>query len=98
MTIDFAGNEEFSIRVASIGSGPALVLCHDYMLAGCIQWYPYVKALSEHFRLIVPDMGSYGGNSRVFNQLISMKTPEESETLIIEWFDLWVAQMGSDLP
>ena len=98
VTIDFAGVDQFEIRVATIGSGPTLVLCHDYMLAGCIQWYPYVRALAEHYRLVVPDMGTYGANSRVFNQLIAMKTAEESETLILEWFDLWVAQMGTDLP
>ena len=67
VTINFAGDETFQIRVAIIGSGPTLVLCHDYMLAGCIQWYEYVKPLSRHFRLVVPDMGSYGMNSRIDN-------------------------------
>ena len=65
VTIDFAGDDMFSIRVATVGSGPTLVLCNDYMSAGCIQWYNYVKPLSEHYRLVIPDMGSYGMNSRV---------------------------------
>lgn len=59
----------FEIRVAVIDSGenkPTLVLCHDYMTAGCIQWFKYVQALSKYFKLIIPDMGTYGANSRIY--------------------------------
>ena len=46
--INFGGNPEFDIRVATLGekTKPTLVLCHDFMLAASIQWRSYVKSLS----------------------------------------------------
>ena len=86
ITMDFGGNDQFQVRVTTIeseGSGkPTLVLCHDYMLAGCIQFYNYVKPLAEHFKLIIPDMGTMGANTRIFSEFAMSQTPEESETLI----------------
>ena len=40
VTVNLRGKSNFKIRVATIGqkseATPTLVLCHDYMLAGCI--------------------------------------------------------------
>ena len=102
VTASFRGKKKFEIRVATIGkwsSKLALVLCHDYMQAGCIQWYSYVKPLSEHFRLIIPDIGTYGANSRIDHlEGNALQSPQESESFILEWFSQWITAMGSDLP
>ena len=73
---------------------PTLVLCHDYMLAGCIQFFNYVKPLSEHFNLVIPDMGSMGANTRIYEGLSVSITPEQSEMMINLWFIQWVYAMG----
>ena len=68
--IDFGGSPEFEIRVAVVGekTNPTLVLCHDFMLAANIQWRSYIKSLSQHFHIVMPDMGTYGANSRLYDE------------------------------
>ena len=91
------------MRVAIIeecSQGPTLVLCHDYMSAACIEWFSCIKKLSESFRLVMPDMGTYGANSRVQDNSIPKcsNNPDEAEALILDWFECFVSSMGSDLP
>ena len=44
---------------------PTLVLCHDYMEGAPTCWFPYIEELSQHFRLVMPDLGTYGANTRI---------------------------------
>jgi len=64
ITMTFRGVTDFKVRVATVGEGPTLLLCHDFMTAASIEWYDYIAPLSEHFKLVMPDLGTYGANSR----------------------------------
>jgi pimeloyl-ACP methyl ester carboxylesterase len=48
-------------RVAyrELGSGPALALVHSALLSH-MEWEPAVKQLSEHFRVVLPDLPLHG--------------------------------------
>ena len=97
VTMEYGIEEDFQVRVTTIKSEnhkPTLVLCHDYMLAGCIQFFNYVKPLSEVFNLVIPDMGTMGANTRIYEDLSVSLTPEQSETFINLWFAQWVNAMG----
>lgn len=99
MTMEFNGTNDFEIRVSIVGesSKPTLLLCHDYMSAACIQWRNYIKPLSEHFRLVMPDMGTYGCNSRLSGGSMP-STQQGAEALMIEWFEKLIAVLGSQMP
>ena len=89
ITMEYGGVDNFQVRVTTVkseDSKPTLVLCHDYMLAGCLQFFNYIKPLSEHFNLVIPDMGTMGANTRIYSDLSTSITPEESETMINLWF------------
>ena len=72
---------------------------HDYMNSGCLEWHGYIKKLKKEFRLVIPDLGSYGANARIHSGHIeTITTCEGAERLMLEWFEKWIAAMGSDLP
>ena len=79
--VQFAGESNFEIRVATIEAEeglPTLLLCHNYMSAACIQWFRYVEALSKHFRLVMPDMGTYGANTRINSMASGIPTNSDA--------------------
>lgn len=45
------------------GRGPALVFLHGFGAHAVWQWYAQVEALSEHFRIIMPNLLWFGGSS-----------------------------------
>ena len=74
-------------------NGPAketLVLCHDYMDGASTCWFPYIKELSEHFRLIMPDLGTYGANTRLSDCEEVNRTGDVAERFILDWWIKWV--------
>ena len=64
--------------------------------AGC--WWPYVNELSQHFRLVLPDLGTYGANTRMSDCEEYNMAGEPAERFILEWWKSWVEAMGKDLP
>ena len=77
-----------------------LVLCCDYMDAAPSTWFPFVKDLSEHFRLVMPDLGTYGANTRIQCCDQVNKTGDVAERFIVDWWVKWVESMNmkKDLP
>jgi pimeloyl-ACP methyl ester carboxylesterase len=51
------------IRFVEAGSGPPLVLVHDY-LASRVAWDDVLLRLAEHFRVIVPDLPGFGESEK----------------------------------
>jgi len=51
------------IRFAEAGSGPPLVLVHDY-LASRMAWDDVLPRLAERFRVIVPDLPGFGESEK----------------------------------
>jgi pimeloyl-ACP methyl ester carboxylesterase len=51
------------IRFAMAGSGPPLVLVHDY-LASRVAWDDVMPQLAGHFRVIVPDLPGFGESEK----------------------------------
>ena len=103
VAIDFIDVIDFQINVAIIESetqnAPTLVMFHDYLNSGCLEWHSYIKRLKEEFRLVIPDLGSYGANTRIQSGHIeTIMTCEGAERLMLEWFEKWMTAMGSDLP
>lgn len=49
------------------GEGTPLVLLHGFMTSGVI-WESYIKDLSEHYRLIIPDLRGHGASTNPANQ------------------------------
>ena len=47
------------IHYRSGGDGPSLLLLHGFTGAG-VWWEPYLEALAEHYRTIVPDLPGHG--------------------------------------
>jgi pimeloyl-ACP methyl ester carboxylesterase len=55
------------VRIAGDASGPTLVLLHDgaYGTDGDLCWGPVMPALSDRFRLVIPDLLGWGGSDKV---------------------------------
>ena len=51
------------IRFVEAGSGPPLVLLHDY-LASRVVWDDVLPSLAEHFRVIAPDLPGFGESEK----------------------------------
>lgn len=51
------------IRFVEAGSGPPLVLIHDY-LASRLAWDDVLPRLAAHFRVIVPDLPGFGESEK----------------------------------
>ena len=97
--------QELAIRTAIVQTGdkngppkPTLVLCHDYMDAAPTSWFPFIKDLSEHFRLVMPDLGTYGANTRIHDCEHVNRTGDVAERFILDWWLKWVEAMNKDLP
>jgi pimeloyl-ACP methyl ester carboxylesterase len=64
----------YSVKISDIemyyeeyGSGSPLILLHGF--GGCAQnWHPFTAALSEHHRLIVPDLRGHGYSTNPGNR------------------------------
>jgi 2-hydroxymuconate-semialdehyde hydrolase len=67
-----------------VGSGPAMLMLHGSGagVSGWANWRGIMPQLSEHFRVIVPDMVGFGYT----------ETPDDLEFRI---FDTWISQMMS---
>jgi pimeloyl-ACP methyl ester carboxylesterase len=51
------------IRFVEAGSGPPLVLVHDY-LASHVAWDDVLPRLAQHFRVVVPDLPGFGESEK----------------------------------
>lgn len=49
------------------GEGSPLVLLHGFTQTGAF-WQPYIAALAEHFKLIVPDLRGHGRSTNPTNR------------------------------
>ena len=93
-----------SIRTAVVQTGDkseekkTLILCHDYMEGAPISWYPFIKDLSQHFRLVMPDLGTYGANTRINDCENVNRTGDVAERFVLEWWDKWIEAMKDSLP
>jgi pimeloyl-ACP methyl ester carboxylesterase len=50
-----------TLAYRDVGSGQALVLVHAFPLHSAM-WHPQIAALSQHYRLIMPDMRGFGAS------------------------------------
>ena len=100
------GRNELNIRTAIVLNVEAkteaeletLVLCCDYMSGAASCWWPYISELSKHFRLVMPDLGTYGANTRISDCEEYNMAGDPAERLILDWWKFWVEAMGKDLP
>ena len=63
-------------------------------------WFPFVDDLAKHYRLVMPDLGTYGANTRMHCCDQVNKTGDVAERFIIDWWQKWVEVMiaRKDLP
>ena len=64
VSMSFGGKTDFQVRTTIVGTGPCLILAHDYMSCSSIQWHSYIEQLSQNFKVIMCDIGTYGANDR----------------------------------
>lgn len=58
---------DFEIYYEIYGEGTPLVLLHGFTGSG-VAWESYIKDLSEHYRLIIPDLRGHGASTNPANQ------------------------------
>ena len=58
---------DFEMYYEICGEGTPLVLLHGFMSSGVV-WESYIKDLSEHYRLIIPDLRGHGASTNPVNQ------------------------------
>ena len=61
----FVGQREFFVREAGPENGPPLVLVHGWAFDSEMTFFGVIPALSERFRLIMPDQRSHGKSDRI---------------------------------
>jgi pimeloyl-ACP methyl ester carboxylesterase len=59
--IDLAGS---SMNVVDVGAGPPVLLGHGYLF-DAEMWAPQIERLSQHFRVIVPEMWGHGSSGKM---------------------------------
>ena len=84
VTIEMDGNP-FRVRTFEIGekSKETLVITHGYT-ASALTYYTMLKQLSETYRLVLFDNGSWGLNTRL-KECEAVNSPKASETWLIDW-------------
>jgi len=58
---------DFEMYYEIYGEGTPLVLLHGFMSSGVV-WESYIEDLSEHYRLIIPDLRGHGASTNPLNQ------------------------------
>ena len=86
-------NKPFAVRTFDYGDKEkkTIVLLHGYMGAA-VQFYPILKQLAEHFRIVMFDHGSWGYNTRIpldvgLDQCWGMESDEKAELWLVEWLE-----------
>ena len=95
MTIEIDG-EPFDIWTTFVGdqTKKTLLMTHGYMLAGVMAYFKTFKKLTEHYRVIVFDHGSFGLNTRRA-KCPALENPPEAlpdacEMWLLEWWTKYV--------
>ena len=58
---------DFEMYYEIYGEGTPLVLLHGFFGSG-VNWEPYIEYLSEHYRLIIPDLRGHGASTNPASQ------------------------------
>jgi 3-oxoadipate enol-lactonase len=61
----FVGEHEIFVRESGPEGAPPLVLVHGWSFDGEMNFFPIIPALSERFRVIIPDHRNHGKSERV---------------------------------
>ncbi|MEN8234576.1 MAG: alpha/beta fold hydrolase [Actinomycetota bacterium] len=61
----FVGEREFFVRETGPEDAPPLVLSHGWSFDGEMNFFPIIPALTERFRVIVPDHRNHGKSERI---------------------------------
>lgn len=77
-------------------SKPTLVMTHGYASFALSHFYHF-KTLAEHFRVIIFDNCSWGGNTRL-DETEGLDSPENAELVILSWLEGFFAQIDHLLP
>jgi len=110
VTFDHAenGQEQIKIRTFIIDDScdtiggkqkPTLVIVHGFA-AAFVMFYPILKPLMEHYRIVGIDQLGHGASSRVTLTEEFTRDQEKIEEYQVGWLEKWVAEMtdAGDLP
>ena len=94
--------EPFKIWTTFVGDPmkKTLLMTHGYMLGGVMAYFKTLKKLSEHYRLVVFDQGSFGLNTKRSKCPALEKSAEEMPAACEEWLlEWWIKYVDAlDLP
>ena len=95
-------NKPFAVRTFDYGdkSKKTVVLLHGY-LGASVHFYKMLKPLSEHYRVVMFDHGSWGFNTRIPldsgpEACWGNESDEKAELWLLEWMEKVFAT--ADLP
>ena len=80
--VQYAEVNGTTLAYRAVGQGQPLLLLHGFGESGRV-WDPLLEALSEHYRLIVPDLRGHGSSARLTGEF----THREAATDMLELLD-----------
>jgi pimeloyl-ACP methyl ester carboxylesterase len=80
-------NSETTMTALDSGEGDVVVLGHDY-LWDAEMWRPQIKALSRHYRVIVPNLWGHGSSARLPRHSMDLRDIAREHLRLLDWLGI----------